>query len=316
MDIIRGINKIPPDCRCSVVTIGNFDGIHLAHQAILKKVREEARKRGCRAVVITFDPHPQSVLQPDRHPFFLITTLEEKLELIEQLGIDAVIVIEFTLGFSKMKAEEFVRTILWDRLHIRKLFIGHDTAFGNRKEGNEDFVRVWGRRLGFELEVTRTVQIGDLVVSSTGVRESILAGAVGNAFQLLGRPYNVSGAVIKGFQRGSEIIGIPTANIEPQKELVPARGVYAVRVKLEGRKYRGVLNIGYNPTFQNERLSMEVHLLDFQGNLYGKVLDVEFVERIRDEMKFQSPEKLLEQIRRDIEAARLILGPNPEMGGH
>jgi riboflavin kinase / FMN adenylyltransferase len=310
MDIIRDISKITLDCQCSVVTIGNFDGIHLAHQAILKKVREEARRRGCRAVVITFEPHPQSVLQPDRRPFFLITTLEEKLRLIEQLGIDAVIVIEFTLEFSKMKAEEFVQAILWDRLHVRKIFIGHDTAFGNRKEGNEEFVRVWGRRLGYDVEVTRTVQIGDLVVSSTRVRDAILGGDVGSAFRLLGRPYNVSGSVIKGLQRGSEI-GIPTANIEPQKELIPARGVYAVRVALEGRTYRGVLNIGYNPTFQNEQLSMEVHLLDFKGDLYDRILDVSFIERIRDEMKFESPAKLVEQIRRDIETARLILETEP-----
>jgi riboflavin kinase / FMN adenylyltransferase len=310
MDIIRDISKITLDCQCSVVTIGNFDGIHLAHQAILKKVREEARRRGCRAVVITFEPHPQSVLQPDRRPFFLITTLEEKLRLIEQLGIDAVIVIEFTLEFSKMKAEEFVRAILWDRLHVRKIFIGHDTAFGNRKEGNEEFVRVWGRRLGYDVEVTRTVQIGDLVVSSTRVRDAILGGDVGSAFRLLGRPYNVSGSVIKGLQRGSEI-GIPTANIEPQKELIPARGVYAVRVALEGRTYRGVLNIGYNPTFQNEQLSMEVHLLDFKGDLYDRILDVQFIQRIRDEMKFESPAKLVEQIRRDIETARLILETEP-----
>ena len=310
MDVIRGLDRIPPKYACSVVTIGNFDGIHLAHKDLLGKVVEEARKRQCSGVVLTFEPHPQKVLQPDRKPFYLLTTLQEKLKLIEALGIDAVVLIEFTPDFAKTTAEAFVQGILWDKLHLEKLIIGHDTAFGNRKSGNEDFLRGMGQALGFDVEAIDAVQVDGIVVSSTSVRHTLLEGDVRRTMKLLGRPYSLSGTVVKGYRRGSEI-GIPTANIESQKELVPALGVYAVIAELDGGSHPGVLNIGYSPTFGDNRLTVEVHLLDFpREELYGKTIDVLFIDRIRDEMKFESPKELVKQIERDIERARELLKPH------
>ncbi len=309
MDVIRGLDRIPPKYACSVVTIGNFDGIHLAHQGLLGKVVEEATNRSCSGVVLTFEPHPQKVLHPDRRPFYLLTTLEEKLKLIEAIGIDAVILIEFTPDFAKTSAEQFVQSILWDRLHLEKLIIGHDTAFGNRKTGNETFLRSMGEKLGFDVEAIDAVQMDGVVVSSTSVRHALLEGDVRRALKLLGRPYNLAGTVVKGFRRGSEI-GIPTANIESEKELIPALGVYAVIAEMEGARHPGVLNIGYSPTFGDNRLTVEVHLLDFpREELYGKFIDVLFIDRIRDEVKFESPKELVRQIERDIERAKELLKP-------
>ncbi len=306
MKIFKGIEEITPEYRSSVITIGNFDGIHLAHQEILRRVVREARERKTHSVVITFDPHPQRVLHPERRPFYLLTTLEEKMRLIEALGIDAVLLITFTREFSAVTAEAFVREILWNGLRARKVFIGHDYAFGNRKQGNEDFLRSMGGMLGFEVESINTFMVGGHVVSSTNIRMAILEGDVRKAALLLGRPYSLEGTVIRGYQRGREI-GVPTANIEPGKELLPANGVYAVVVDLEGERLDGVLNVGFNPTFSNDRLSVEVHLMNFEGELYGRSLTVSFIERIRSEMRFESPQKLVEQILADKAKAEQIL---------
>ncbi|MRR39488.1 riboflavin biosynthesis protein RibF, partial [bacterium] len=260
--------------------------------------------------VLTFEPHPQKVLHPERKPFYLLTTLAEKLKLIEGLGIDAVVLIEFTRDFARTTAEEFVQGILWDRLHLEKLIIGHDTAFGNRKSGNEDYLRGMGRALGFDVEAIDAVQVDGIVVSSTSVRHTLLEGDVRRAMKLLGRPYNLGGTVVKGYRRGSEI-GIPTANIASEKELVPALGVYAVIAEIDGVRHPGVLNIGYSPTFGDNQLTVEVHLLDFpREELYGKAIEVLFIDRIRDEMKFESPKELVKQIERDIERARELLKPH------
>jgi len=306
MKVFKGIGEITPEFRSSVITIGNFDGIHLAHQEILQRVVREAGLRRSRSIVITFDPHPQKVLHPERRPFYLLTTLDEKVKLIESLDLDAVLLIAFTQAFSAMTAEAFVREILWDKLRIQKVFIGHDYAFGNRKQGNEDFLRSMGGMLGFEVESINTFTVSDTTVSSTNIRKAVLGGDVAKAALLLGHPYSLSGTVIRGYQRGREI-GIPTANIEPGKELLPANGVYAVVVDLEGVRHAGVLNVGFNPTFSNEKLSVEVHIMNFDGELYGKGLTVSFIERIRSEMKFESPQKLGEQILRDKAKAGEIL---------
>ncbi|OPY10672.1 MAG: Riboflavin biosynthesis protein RibF [Syntrophaceae bacterium PtaB.Bin038] len=310
MDVIRGLDQIPPRYECSVVTIGNFDGIHLAHQRLLREVAAEAARRKCSGVVLTFEPHPQKVLHPERRPFYLLTTLEEKLKLIGGLGIDAVILIEFTPEFARTTADVFVREILWERLRLVKLLIGHDTAFGNRKTGNESFLRSMGKELGFDVEAIEGVQVEGVLVSSTSVRHALLEGDVRRAMKLLGRPYNLSGTVVKGYRRGSEI-GVPTANIASEKELIPAQGVYAVTARMEGRRHPGVLNIGYSPTFGDNRLTVEVHLLDFpREELYGKPIEVFFIDRIRDEVKFESPKELVRQIERDIERARELLKPH------
>ncbi len=306
MDVIRGIENIPTNLHCAVVTIGNFDGIHLGHQLIIRRLVEEARRENCPAIVISFDPHPKMVLHPERRPFYLITSMEEKIRLLAGLDVDTFILIPFSLEYARTTAEEFVRGVLAERLHIRKIIIGHDYTFGRGKEGNEAFLSSFGRLLGFEVEVMNAVRVGETTVSSTRIREALLAGEVRLAASLLGRPYNLSGRVVPGNRRGVRL-GFPTANISPDKELVPARGVYAVQVLLEGIRHKGALSIGINPTFSDERRSIEVYILDFNEDIYGKTLDMLFIERLRDEIRFASPEKLIAQIDRDIAQVREIL---------
>ena len=308
MKVIRSLEQIPGEFRDAFVTIGNFDGVHLGHVPILKKLIEEAHKENRKAVVITFDPHPKKVLRPDIRPFYLITSIEEKIKLLEVIGVDGLILIPFDLNFSKMTAEAFVCEILWDKLHIRKIFVGHDYSFGKSKTGNKIFLAEFGKKLGFEVDIINAIKLDEETISSTRLRHLILDGDVKTAAKVLGRPYNVSGIVVPGKKRGS-ILGIPTANIKPEKELIPAQGVYAVIAHLEKDRHQGVLNIGFNPTFSDTELSVEVYLLDFSGDIYGKKVDVLFIERIRDEVKFENSEQLVKQIRKDIDEARAILKP-------
>ena len=306
MDVIRGSENIPEGLKGAFVTIGNFDGVHLGHRFIFGRLVEEARHEGRPAVAISFDPHPKMVLHPERRPFYLITSPEEKIHLLADLGIDAFILIPFSLEYARTTAEEFVREILRERLRIRRILIGHDYTFGRGKEGNEVFLTEAGRRLGFEVEVMDAFCVGDIVISSTKIREALLAGEVRFAATLLGRPYNLAGRVISGNHRGVRL-GFPTANIAPDKELVPARGVYAVRVLREGKRHEGVVNIGFNPTFADKKRSVEVHIFDFHEDIYGESIEILFIERIRDEVRFESPEKLIAQIDRDIDRVREIL---------
>ncbi|HET6460153.1 MAG TPA: bifunctional riboflavin kinase/FAD synthetase [Syntrophales bacterium] len=306
MKVIKSLEKMPGEFRDAFATIGNFDGVHLGHIPILKKLIEEAHRGKSCAVVITFEPHPKKILHPDIRPFYLLTSLEEKIKLFEDIGVDALILIPFDLNFSKMTAESFVCDILWDKLHIRKIFIGHDYSFGKSKMGNKVFLVEFGKKLGFEVDIIDAVKLDGETISSTRVRHLILAGDVKTAARLLGRPYNVSGIVVPGKRRGS-ILGIPTANIKPEKELIPAQGVYAVISHLAEGRYRGVLNIGFNPTFSDADLSVEAYLLDFDGDIYGKKINILFIDRIRNEIKFGNPELLVKQIRKDIDDARSIL---------
>ena len=309
MKVIKDLNDIPHEFQDAFVTIGNFDGVHRGHIPIFEKLIDEAHRENRKAVVITFDPHPKKILHPHIKPFYLITSPDEKIKILEDSGIDGLILIPFDLEFSKITAESFVNDILWGKLHIRKIFIGHDYTFGKNKVGNKAFLADFGEKLGFEVETINAVKLGDEPISSTRLRYAILNGNVKLAARLLGRPYNVSGVVIPGKSRGSTL-GIPTANIKPDKELLPAHGVYAVVVDLEGNRHQGVLNIGFNPTFSDNELSVEVYLLDFTGNIYGEKLNVLFVDRLRDEVKFDTPELLVEQVKKDIDQARDILKPH------
>jgi len=309
MKVIKGLDDIPDEFRDAYVTIGNFDGVHLGHIPILKKIIEEAHGENSKALVITFDPHPKKVLHPDISPFYLITTLEEKIKLLKDVGIDGVILLPFNLEFAKISAEAFVNHILWHTLRIRKIFVGHDYCFGKNKVGNVTFLANKGKKLGFDVDVFNAVKFGDETISSTRLRYAILNGNVRMAMRLLGRPYNVGGIVIPGRGRGSAL-GIPTANIKPDKELIPTEGVYAVIVHLEDKRFRGVLSIGFNPTFSDNERSIEVYILDFNGNIYGKKLNVLFIDRIRDEVKFDTPIQLVEQIKKDVDQALVILKPH------
>jgi len=311
MIIFKGTENITEDFRGSFVTIGNFDGVHRSHQFICRKLSSEAKKAQAKSLVITFDPHPKMILHPDIRPFYLITTLEEKLERLEACGIDGALIIPFSLDYSRTTAEEFVRVFLGQKLAIRKIIIGHDYTFGRGKQGNSDYLMATGREMGFAVEVVDAVKSGEDIISSTLIRKTIIKGDLQRAAALLGRFYNIAGVVVSGKGRGTGL-GFPTANIEPEKELLPPAGIYAVFVNVAGRRYQAALNIGEKPTFDDYTFTIEVYLLDFSGDLRGKRINTEFVEKLRDIVKFDSPEKLKEQIAADVEKTRSILIKNIE----
>ena len=309
MIVFNGIENITEDFCGSFVTIGNFDGVHLSHQFICRKLAAEARSAGTKSLVITFDPHPKMVLHPEIRPFFLITTLEERLQILEKCGIDGTLVVPFSRDYSRMTAEEYVRGFLHKKLTIKKIIVGHDYTFGQGKKGNSDYLISAGRELGFAVEVIDAFKVGENVVSSTLIRNLIIKGDFKTVTNLLGRWYNVTGIVVTGHGRGVEL-GFPTANLKPEKELLPPPGIYAAFAFGEGNRYLTALNIGAKPTFADYTFTFEAHLLDFSGDLRGKRLDIRFVEKLRDIIKFDSPEKLKKQIAADIERTRTILAAN------
>lgn len=305
MIVFRATEDITKDFRASFVTIGNFDGVHLSHRHICRKLANEAREAGAKSLVITFDPHPKMILHPDIRPFFLITTLQEKLGLLEQCGIDATLIIPFSPDYAKTTARQFVYETLGQKLAIKKIIIGHDYTFGQNKKGNDTYLISAGQELGFDVEVIDAFSVGNNIVSSTLIRNLILTGEVAAAAQLLGRWYNVAGPVVTGFGRGVKL-GFPTANIDPEKELLPPAGIYAAFVDVEQKRYMAALNIGEKPTFADYTFTFEAHLLDFEGDLRGKRLNTEFVEKLRDIIQFDSPETLKKQIAADVEKVRAI----------
>jgi riboflavin kinase/FMN adenylyltransferase len=272
----------------------------------------EAKNAGTKSLVITFDPHPKMILHPAIRPFYLITTLEEKLKLLEDCGIDGTLVIPFSLDYSQVTAEQFVREFLGQKLAIKKIIIGHDYTFGQGKKGNSDYLISCGREMGFAVEVVDAFKVGEDIISSTLVRNLIIKGDFKTVTSLLGRWYNIAGIVVSGRGRGVGL-GFPTANIDPEKELLPPAGIYAAFVDVEGKRYMAALNIGEKPTFADYTFTFEVHLLDFSGDLRGKRLNTEFVEKLREIIKFDSPEMLKKQIAADVEKARSILLKNMEI---
>jgi riboflavin kinase/FMN adenylyltransferase len=305
MKIIRRLEDLHGKLPNPVVTIGNFDGVHLGHREIFRRVIGAASKMGGVSVAVTFFPHPLKILAPDKS-FKLITTYGEKEKLIGASGIDFLICIPFSEDFAKISASEFVRDVLVSRIGVKKILIGYDYAFGRNREGNVELLRRLGDECGFDVEMIEQIGDGVTVFSSSIIRSLIEDGDVSGALSFLGRYFSVGGQVVHGMHRGKQL-GFPTANIEPEEELLPKPGVYAVKVKHAGHIYDGACNIGFNPTFNNGKLAVEIHLLDFHGDLYGHDLRVYFLERIRDEKVFNSVDKLVQSIRADVEACREIL---------
>ena len=306
MQLVRTIDDIAGKLSGSCVTIGNFDGVHKGHQALISRVREKAAELGLPSVVMTFDPHPLRVFSKAKNPPF-ITLLEQKLELIEGLGIDYVFCVEFTRDLAALAPEEFVRRYLVEALSVRRLVIGYDYAFGKGRVGGYELLRDQGAMHGFDVEQLAPVILGDDIVSSTRIRKLVEAGNVWEARPLLGRCYRVAGEVVHGQNRGGRLLGFPTANLQLTDELFPKPGVYAVWAQVEGDVFPAVANIGFNPTFGNDVLSVEVHLLEYSGDLYERPLRVHFVQRLRDEKKFSGLDELKEQIAKDIALGRMIL---------
>ncbi|NNE65059.1 MAG: bifunctional riboflavin kinase/FAD synthetase [Pyrinomonadaceae bacterium] len=287
----------------TVLTLGVFDGLHLGHQEIMKKVAERATEIDAVPTAITFDPHPRAVLHPENAPP-LLQTLDQRLANFEVLGIRQAIVIRFDKEFAAQDAEEFLSEIIHERLEAKEVYLGHGFAFGKNRAGNIDLLRSKSKKLGFHADEVGEVRLRGKRISSSRIRELLRDGKVNLARRMLGRPYGIEGAIVRGERRG-HTIGFPTANLKPQNRVVPRYGVYATATLIDGEWRKGVTNIGVRPTFEKDTdPSVETFVFDFEGDLYGKVLRVRFLHRIRDERKFEGIDQLKEQIDRDVASAK------------
>ena len=309
MRILRDLPSFPPELRPSVAAFGAFDGIHLAHAKILDTAVERARALGVSAVACTFDPHPTAVLRPEKAPA-PIATLEENLARIAERGLDATLVIPFTRDFSRIEAETFVDEALVGTLAAREVVVGFNHTFGSGARGTAVLLRELGVRRGFVTHVLPPLQVNGLTVSSSAIREALRDGDVEQARAFLGRPYSLTGTVRRGAGRG-RTLGFPTANLKPDRPLVLAAGVYAARARWEDRRAEAVVNIGYRPTFEESQYWVEAYLFDFAGDLYDRTLTLDFLGRIRAEMKFPGVEALTAQVRADMAEARRLLRAQP-----
>jgi len=305
MYLIKSISDLPCAFDSSVVTLGNFDGVHLGHRELFRRLVKISRQLNCPAVVYTFSPHPLKFLAPDRAPL-LLNTPAEKQRLIAASHVDYLIETPFTADFATMSPEQFVADILLAKLRIKALVVGYDYAFGKGRRGDAQFLKECGQQNGFAVEVLQPVGADGLPYSSTRIRALVAAGEVSEVVRLLGRQYNLEGRVVPGEQRGRKL-GFPTANLESDKELLPAPGVYAVKVRYGQQEYGGVVNLGQRPTFGGDTATIEVHLLDFSGQLYGEDLRLYFVERLRGEQRFADVAELIAAISTDVLQARQIL---------
>jgi riboflavin kinase/FMN adenylyltransferase len=314
MKIIQDIETIKEPFKSAVITIGNFDGVHLGHQALFHEVIEMADTMDGTAIAMTFEPHPIRVISNNGHPP-LITLIEQKTELIEKSGIDVLICIPFTMDFAALSARTFVEDILVKRIGMKAIIVGQDYTFGHKREVTVDLLRQYADELGFQLIVPDWIQPSDANndrISSTAIRQLVMDGRMEKAGKMLGRDYQIRGTVAHGRDRGGRLLGIPTANINLHDELCPKAGVYAVIVKYDGKRYPAVANIGYSPTFDDHVFTVEAHILDFKKDIYGEKIMVNFVQRLRDEKKFSGIPELIEQIDQDIVDARKILAPHFE----
>ena len=309
MELINHFDKIEKPFKNAVITIGNFDGVHLGHQALFHEVIEKADAINGTSIVMTFEPHPVRVLKQNGH-LSLITVYEQKIELIENSGVDVLICVPFTKEFATISAKEFVQDLLLKSIGMKAIVVGKDYTFGRNREGDIDLLKTYAENLGFEVIVADWIQTsknGPGRISSTRTRELVMAGKVDEAQRLLGRYYQIRGKVTSGRDRGGKLLGFPTANISLQNELCPKNGIYAVTVECSGKIHQGVANIGFSPTFDDHIFSVEVHILDFNENIYGQIIRINFVQRIRGEKKFSSIPELSDQIKKDIVKARSIL---------
>lgn len=296
--------------RRSVLSVGNFDGLHLGHQKILGSVVERARAVGAVAAVVTFDPHPLKVLRPAQAPP-LVETLSQRLEGLARLELDAALVQTFDAAFASLSPAEFARTILAGPLRASAVLVGSNFRFGHRQAGNVDLLSRIGRELGFAVEVIEPVRVGGTIVSSTAVRQAVAGGRVDEAATLLGRPFALTGEIRPGTGRGGTLL-FPTLNLVPEQELLPQLGVYATETLVAGRLFRSATNVGFRPTFNGSHLTVESHLFDFSERVTEGPLQVRFWRRLREERKFSGPEELRRQIAVDLEQAnRLFSGGGP-----
>jgi len=292
----------------AVVTTGTFDGLHNGHRVIISRVKQLAKESKGQSVIVTFYPHPQIVLHPEEKNINVLTSQEEKIMLFEQLEIDHLIFIPFTPEFSKLSYTEFIKNILIDKLHVRKLVIGYDHHFGKDRQGELTHLQEYGKKFNFEVEEIGVQKVGEVAVSSTKIRKALLAGDVVKASKFLGYKYFLSGHVVKGESVG-RTLGFPTANIEVSDplKLIPGEGVYVVSVEIGTDHQVGMLSIGTRPTFNGVSQVIEVNIFNFNRNIYYEALSVHFIEKLRDEVKYDSVEELKEQLLRDKQESEKVL---------
>ncbi|MBI2957154.1 MAG: bifunctional riboflavin kinase/FAD synthetase [Acidobacteria bacterium] len=302
MRVLRSLEALAAPLPSTVVTVGNFDGVHRGHQRILAKVVKEARRRRGTAVALTFEPHPMKVLAPERAPR-LLTTPEQKLALLEAAGLDLVLALPFTLEFSRLTPRAFVEEILQRRLQAKVICVGATFRFGHRHAGDARLLGELAAELGMTLHVIPPVEVRGQPASSSVIRRLVEEGTMSRAARLLGRPFALTGTIEPGEGRG-RALGFPTLNFLPEQECLPARGVYVTETLVEGRAYPSATNVGVRPTFDGSRLVVECHLLDLAERVTGGRLEVRFYERVREEKRFPSPEALRAQIARDVERTR------------
>ena len=306
MEIIRGLEDLKESYPNTVITIGNFDGLHLGHQKIIQTVLQESEDINGTSMVVTFDPHPMKILAPERE-IKLLTTPKERERLIRTMGIHVLLCITFNEEFSQLMPDDFIGDILVKKINAKKVIVGQNYAFGKARKGTTELLRRRGRKYGFNVKVVRHAKFNGEVVSSSKIRSFLSKGEVFEASTFLGRAYTIEGNVIKGAGRGEKLLHIPTANITTPNELVPKEGVYAVKIGIKNDFFDGVANIGKKPTFGDAVTSYEVHIFNYTGNLLGEHLRIHFIDWIRDQRSFPDALSLERQIRNDIEHAGEIL---------
>ena len=304
MEIFRHIEDRRLRLTRSIVTMGNFDGLHLGHQCLVRNAVEDAHRLGTPSVVLTFEPHPLKVLAPERAPK-LILAHKDKMQLLQSFGIDIVVIQNFDTSFARLQPGTFVRNFLIDRLHIEKIWVGREFRFGQGRQGTISDLVGWGAQLGFKVGAVDPILVGGVRVSSSGIRQLVEEGRVDEAERMLGRYHFISGKVVTGHQRGRGL-GFPTANISTRTEVIPLNGIYATMVEIGAERRLSVSNIGVNPTFGTGPRSVESFILDFDHDIYGEPLKLYFVKRIRPEKKFASVEQLVAQMHNDVKSARAI----------
>jgi len=308
--IVSGESGLPPTVTGTVVTVGTFDGVHLGHIECVRRLVEKARSVGAPSLLLSFDPHPLEVVNPAAAPL-LLTTTEEKLEVIAETGVDYFAIMPFTHELASYGAEEFVELILRRRFRMQELLIGHDHGFGHRRAGNVTVLKELGERDGFTVDVVDAVSAGDgQHVSSTSIRRAVAGGDLDRAAQGLGRRYSVSGTVVAGNSRGRQL-GFATINLSmpSPRKLLPPEGVYAVMVQTPAGQFGGMMNLGPRPTFRDSTVSLEAHLFDVDRDFYGNRVRIDFVSFLRETRKFRSPEELVSQLGKDRESALISLTP-------
>ncbi len=308
MEVFESLSKVTND-KNTVVTLGTFDGVHLGHRKIIEMMRKKSEQLTGRNFLITFHPHPRKVVSKGNNNIKLLTTQSEKIALFETLGIENLLVINFTKEFSQLTYDEFFENYIIKGIGLKEIVIGYDHHFGKGRSGNADKLREIGAKHDFKVTAVDAVNIGDVSVSSTKIRNALIEGDIKKANSYLGRYYSFGGTVIKGDERGRSL-GFPTANLKPEDEdkLFPAIGIYAVECFIEGIKHLGVMSIGKRPTFYDSgKVTTEVYILDFNKDIYGKFVTVNVVERIRGEEKYSSADELVEQMKKDTQAGLEIL---------